>query len=196
MDLRNLEVRRRPSGIMQLGVTRARRHAPGRRDFHPTLGRGELVAPDGSVLWAGEWEENTLHDGGELSILNVWLKEQAHPAKYLALLGQGSVTALGETLTFTGVTEAETPGSDGYARQQILAADWGTPALDSGDYAVAAAQKTFGPNTAADWSVSHTAITTASTGTAGGLLITVPLSAVQAVASGISFRHTLTVKAQ
>lgn len=196
MTFDNLEVRRRPGGILQLGVTRPRRHAPGRRDFHPTLGRGELVAPDGSVLWAGEWEENTLHDFGEQSILNVWLREQANPAKYLALLGQGSVTALGETLTFTGVTEAETPGSDGYARQLIAAADWAAPALDSGDYQTTAAQKTFGPNTSTDWSVSHTALTTASTGTAGGLLITVPLSAVQAVASGISFRHTLTTKAQ
>lgn len=191
-----LEVHRSASGVLRLGVKRPRRHGNGRRDLHVLLGRSELIAPDGSVLWAGDFEENTLHDAGEQSIANVWAREQAHPAKYLALLGQGSVTALGETLTFAGVTEAETPGVDGYNRQQILSTDWAAPVLDSGDYATTASQKTFGPNTSSDWNVSHTALTGASTGTAGGLFITVPLSSVQPVASGVSFRHTLTFKVQ
>jgi hypothetical protein len=196
MNLNGLEIRRRPGGLLQLGVARGRPLRPGARLWHPTLALGELISPEGDVLWRGEWEENTLHDGGELSIVNVWAREQANPSKYQALLGQGSVTALGETLTFTGVTEAETPGTDGYSRQQVLAADWATPVLDAGDYATTAAQKTFGPNTNTDWSVSHVALTGAATGTSGGLFITVPLSAVQAVASGVSFRSTMTFKVQ
>lgn len=192
----SLTVTRRPGGTLQLGTTKARRHAPGRRDWHPTLGRGELIYPDGSIAWEGDWEQNTLHDAGELSVLNTWLREQAHATKYLALLAQGSITALGETLTFTGVTEAETPGTDGYARQLVTAGDWAAPVLDTGDYATTAAQKTFGAVSAGtDWSVSHVAMTTASTGTAGGLFISIPLPSVQPVTVGVSFRYTMTTKA-
>ena len=190
-----LTIRDTPAG-RQLGVWAPSRRRPGRRDFHPTLGRGELLGPEGELLWQGEWVENTLHDEGELNLLNVWLREQAHLAKYLMLLGQGNTNALAETTVMTGVTEVSAPGSNGYDRQQIAAADWGAPVLDAGDYQVTAAQKTFGPNTGATWNVSHTALVTVATGTAGLLLISVPLPSVQAVANGISFRHTLTTKAQ
>lgn len=188
------DVARRPGGILQAGSWR--RDGRGRRLWHPTIGRGELVAPDGTVLWAGEWEENTLHDAGEGSMLNVYLREQANPSKYLGLAAQGSVASIAETAVMTGITEAETPGTDGYARQQILAADWSAPALDSGDMMSTAAQKSFGPNGGTTWSVSHTFLTTAATGTAGLLILTVPLSAVQAVENGIAFRHTLSWKQQ
>lgn len=192
------EIARRPGGILQHGVWKARRHsAPGRRDWHPTTGRGRLVAPDGTVLWLGEWVENAVHDEGEKSMLDVYLRAQTNPSKYLALAAQGSVTALADTVIMTDITEAETIGTDGYARQQINSGDWSTPALDSGDMKATAAVKTFGPNTGSGaWSVSHTILTTAATGTAGLLVLSIPLSSVQSVAQDIAFTHELSWKQQ
>lgn len=192
-----LRIQRRPGGILQHGSWAARRHAPGRRDWHPTIGRGRLVAPDGTVLWLGEWVENALHDAGEKDMLDVYLRGQSNPTKYLFLMSQGAVTALADTVVMSGVTEPETPGTDNYNRQQIAAGDWSVPALDSGDMKTTASVKTFGPNTGAgSWSISHTGLTTASTGTSGLLVLSVPLSSLQAVATGIAFTHELAWKQQ
>lgn len=179
----------------QIGVWAGSRLAPGRRAWHPTVGRGELVAPDGTALWRGDWHENTLHDEGEASILNVYFREQANPAKYLGLAAQGSTASIVETATMAAITEAAAPGSNGYTRQQIVAGDWGAPALDSGDYMVTSAQKSFGPNTGATWNVTHAFITTTATGAGGLLLVSIPLGSAQAVNNGIGFNFTTQVKA-
>ena len=192
------EIISRPGGIRQHGVWRPRRHGrPGQRDWHPTMGRGRLVSPEGDVLWLGEWVENAVHDEGEKSMLDVYLRAQTNPSKYLSLAAQGNVTALADTVVMSDITEAETVGTHGYARQQINAGDWSTPALASGDMQTTAAVKTFGPNTdAGAWSVSHTILGTAATGTAGLLILSVPLSGVQSVAQDIAFTHELSWKQQ
>lgn len=189
--------RQLPDGTLQHGATAYRRHGNGRRDFHPTIGRGRLVAPDGTILWLGEWVENAVHDQGEKDMLDVYLRAQSNPSKYLALASQGSVTALADTVVMSGITEPETPGVDNYNRQLIAAGDWSVPTLDSGDMRTTATIKTFGPNTGGvAWSISHTILTTASTGTAGLLILSVPLSSLQAVATGIAFTHELSWKQQ
>lgn len=195
--LEQMTSRRLPDGRKQLGVwARSSVKAEG-WDWHPTVGRGWLTSPEGDILWMGDWVENALHDEGEKSMLDVYLREQANPSKYLFLMNQGAVTALADTVIMTGITEAQTPGANGYARQQILAADWGAPALDSGDMQTTGATKTFGPNSSASaWSVSHTGMTTASTGTGGLLVLSVPLSSVQSVAQNIAFTHQLSWKQQ
>ena len=170
-------------------------YAGGRRTWHPTRGRGVVLAPDGGVVWRGDVMENTLHDEGEASVLNVFFREQTNPAKHMGLANQGSTGSIAETETMTALTEVTTPGSNGYARQQVVAGDWGAPALDAGDYMVTAAQKTFGPNTGTSWSVSHVFLTTTATGTGGLLIITIPLGSVQAVNNGLSFGFTMQTKA-
>lgn len=172
------------------------RFEPVRRKLiaHPTLGRGQLLSPEGDVLWEDpDWIENTLADEGEKSILDVYFREQAHPAKWLFLLNDSS---LAETDTMAGVTEAKVPGVDGYARQQILAGDWSVPALDTGDMQSTASEKVFGPATGNAWTLTHAALTTAQTGTGGLFVLYVALSATTVVAIGQSFKYTLKSKVQ
>jgi hypothetical protein len=60
-------------------------------------GRGQLLSPEGDVLWEDpDWIPNALHDAGEESMLNVYLREQANPAKHLGLLNDASVAETAE----------------------------------------------------------------------------------------------------
>jgi hypothetical protein len=156
-----------------------------KRLWHPTEGRGQLLGPDGEVLWEEDWQQNALHDAGELSMLRVYLREQANPSKYLALLNDGSVAETDGTMA--DVTEAS---ASGYARQQIAAGDWTEDGLQGGDHRFSATEKTFGPFTTAQ-AITHAALTTALTGTTGLLLLTVALSAPTTVQSGQQFRYQL-----
>lgn len=151
------------------------------RKSHVFQGRGCLLYPDGTREWLndGDWIDNILVDEGEKSIIDVYLRAQANPSKYLMLLDD----TVDETDTLSTVTESETPGTDGYTRLQIASGDWAAAALDAGDYQSEAAAKTFGPNSGSAWSVQNIGIATVSTGTSGLLLaamdtgaLTVPTS--------------------
>ena len=155
------------------------------------MGRGCLLYPDGSREWldGGAWNDNLLVDEGEKNILDDWLGGLAIVSKYLFLIDDTVV----ETDTLASVTETETPGTDGYTRQQILTTDWAAAVLDVGDYQRTASAKTFGPNTGANWSIQHVGLGTVATGTAGLFLAAVPTGPVT-VPTSISFQWTMKAK--
>lgn len=160
-----------------------------KRLWHPTEGRGLLLSPEGDVLWeAPDWMPNALHDAGEQSMLNVYLKEQANVTKYLGLLNDASVAETDGTMT--AVTESKTPGADGYNRQQILSTDWTDDGLQGGDYRFSAAEKTFGPITGTAATATHASLSTTATG-AGVLILTLALSATTTIAVNQSFKYIL-----
>lgn len=171
---------------MSLEVVR-RRLRPTR--MHIFEGRGQLLSPEGDVLWADpDWIPNAVHDAGEQSVLNVYLKENANPSKYLGLLNDASVAETDGTMT--AVTEMTTAGTNGYARQQIAAGDWTDDGLQGGDYRFSAAEKTFGPISGSTQTATHASLSTTSTG-AGILIATVALSGSTPIAVGQSFKYTL-----
>lgn len=157
--------------------------------WSPTHGRGVLLSPEGDVLWEDpDWMPNALHDAGEQSMLNVYLKENANPSKYLGLLNDASIAETDGTMS--AVTESQTPGTNTYNRQQIAAGDWTDDGLQGGDYRFSAAEKTFGPITTSAITATHASLSTTSTG-AGLLLLTIALSGTTTVNVGQSFKYTL-----
>lgn len=163
---------------------------------HLIHGKAMLRAPDGTVLFEDpEWMPNIIHNEGESSIITVFLKAGANPQKYLEALNQGAVTELSPTDTMATVTESETAGSNGYARPEITTGEWGSNTLNASHYQTTAVQQSLGTKTnAGTWSVSHMALVTAATGTAGLLLVTIPLTAVQTVTQGVELLYTPTIK--
>ena len=120
--------------------------------------REEIFDKDGNKVFDSEfYSPNALTNDGQAHMLNVWAREQANLNKWLTLLNMAAGAAPTKTSTLSTITEAITVGSNGYARQQIAAGDWGAPALDSGDQQITAAQKTFGPFTG-NVPVSHVAL--------------------------------------
>lgn len=169
-------------------------HVSRKRVWSPTEGRGRLLSPEGDVLWEDpDWIPNTLTDEGEKLILDVYFREQANVAKWLCLLNDAVVL---ETDTMAGVTEAQTPGTNGYNRQQILSTDWSVPALDLGDMQTSSLEETFGPASGSAWTVTHAALTTTQTGTGGLFLCFILLTAPTTVNLGQSFKYTIRVKCQ
>ena len=102
---------------------------------------------------------------GETSVGNVYLKATAKPDYYLGLYKNTSEPE--ETAVMTDITEADTPGQNGYARIQLLDADW-TEQATKGVFKNL--QKTFTASGAAWGSIYGYFITTAATGTAGKLV--------------------------
>lgn len=193
-------MRRTASGIL-LPREPERRPKPYGRRRSPTMGLGAVIDPDGSVAWQeDEWVPNALADEGEQSMLNVYLKELANPAKYLALIN-GTTTAPVETSTMAylgggaGAQEVRVPGVDGYNRQQVVGStDWTDDGLISGDYRFSAVEKTFGPATGTAWTINHSAMVTASTGQTAGsgkFLLFLILSATTTIAVSQSFKYLL-----
>lgn len=184
---------------MRRGIRRrGRKHR-----WHPTMGIGVVLEPDGTVAEMGEWVPNALLDEGEQDILGVWLLQNSDLSKYLALL-KGTAPAETDTMAFlAGGTNGEigVPPVTGYSRQQILNTDWGTATLNSGDYQTTAAQKTFGPNSSGStWAVTSVSLVTAATGQASGsgkhLINTATSASPTNIANGQSFLWTQTAKAQ
>jgi len=179
-----------PSGII-LPPEPERRPKPYGKRWSPTMGISALVAEDGeTILWQdSDWMPNALHDAGEQSMLQVYLKEQANPTKYLALLNDATIAETDGTMA--AVVESKAPASGGYDRQAVLAADWTDDGLQAGDYRFSAAEKSFGPFTTAAATVTHQALTTTLTSTAGLLLLTLALSATTTVAVSQSLKIIL-----
>lgn len=156
--------------------------------------KAQLLGPDGEVIWEeADYHDNFMADEGEKSTIDVYLREQANPTKFLALLNMASPL---ETTTMATMTETQTPGSNGYARQQVLGADWAAAVLNSGDYQSTAATKTFGPAATVAWTATHVALVTAATGTAGLMLAINALSATTTVNIGQSLAIAFTMKNQ
>lgn len=165
-----------------------------RRKLSLMMGLGAVVNPDGTIERQDEeWAFNAVHDAGEQKILQVFLAEQANVSKFLGLLNDASVAETDGTMS--AVTEAKTPGSDGYNRQQIAAGDWTDDGLISGDYRFSASEETFGPITGTNLTATHSSLSTTSTG-AGVLLSTLALSATTVVAVNQSFKYILRWTAQ
>lgn len=194
--------------------SRAKRafHAPSRYSIFE--GFGQVVGPEGGVVWEDDgWQPNALSNTGQADLLNVYLKATTQTTTfYLAMANDASgasapaKTNVSADIILTGSATAsqifECQGG-GYARQSITNANWGTPALNSGDEQSDAAQKTFGPVTGAAWTGSSGVnaalrsafLSTGTTpGTTGSFLLFVALSAVTAVAVGQSFNYTLRYK--
>jgi hypothetical protein len=103
-------------------------------------------------------------DEGETSVGNVYLKATAQPDYWLGLFKNSSEPA--ETDTMTAITEAAPLGTLGYARIQLLDADW----TESPQGVFTNLQKTFTCATTNWGSIYGYYITTAETGTAGKLI--------------------------
>lgn len=108
---------------------------------------------------AGKW-----CDEGETSVGDVYLKAGAQPDFYLGLYK--NTTEPGESDVMTNITEAQTPGSNGYNRIQLVDGDW----TESPQGLFSNLQKTFTAAGAAWGDIYGYFITTAATGTAGKLI--------------------------
>lgn len=134
---------------------------------------------------------NALLDEGERNVLDVYFRNNLAPASFFLGLHSG---ALAETHTLTNVVE---PSQAGYARQAIArnTTDWGTPALDAGDYKTTATQESFGA--AATWTpVNECFLSSTSAGASGSVLLSAALSTFRSLVSGDTLNVTLSVKAQ
>lgn len=157
-----------------------------RRKTSLFMGLGAIVNPDGSIeRQDSEWSFNALHDAGEQKMLDVFLSESANVTKYLALLDDATIAETDGDMS--SVTEAKTPGSDGYDRQEIESGDWTDDGLVGGDYRFTAAEQTFGPVTNSALDCTHSALCTTATG-AGLLLATLALAADTTIAVNQSFK--------
>jgi len=181
---------------MDIIVPRFKR--PKGKRWSPTIGRYDVLDPDGSVAEAGEWVPNLLLDEGEADVLNVWLLQTADLSKYLALAK--ATPGETDTMAWLNPNEVFAPPLNGYARIQIASGDWGAPGLDTGDMKSTAAQKTFGPASGSNWaSLTTVSLVTAATGQIAGSgkhLLNVPLSGTTTVNVGQSFLYTLSAKVQ
>ena len=131
---------------------------------------------DGNVVEETDWLDaipNMLTNDGQAHMLNVWAREQANNNKWLMLLNMAGATAPTKTHVLTTITEAVTINTNGYARTQISATDWGAPALDVGDQQIQAAQKSFGPFTG-NVPVTHVALASVASTFSGTLFLHVP----------------------
>jgi hypothetical protein len=104
-------------------------------------------------------------DEGETSVGNVYLKATAKPDYYLGLYK--NVAEPGEADTMAAITEAQVIGVNGYARIQLLDADW-TEQATKGVFKNL--QKTFTANGGAWGSITGYFITTAAAGVGGKLI--------------------------
>lgn len=178
-------------------------------------GYGEVVDPDGSVVRILDPVPNALTNDGQASMLNVYLKASptAFTTFYLGLFTAASgasapaKTSSASNIINTGTATSTQPYEEaggGYARQGIANANWGTPALNSGDQMSTASQQTFGPASGANWTgttgtsaaLTYAFVSSGASGTTGTLILFVALSAQTTIAIGQSFNYTLNFKQQ
>jgi hypothetical protein len=163
---------------------------------HVLRGYAAVHRPDGSVEWRSELLENTLMNQGEMDVLDVYLREQAHKTKYLGMFNQPSGNDPLDTDTIASVSanESSTPGTNGYTRQQVLAADWGVSTLYGEDYRTTlSAAKVFGPFTASAPNVSHILLVTTAAGVTSPATLAlawIALGTVATVPIGQTFSFT------
>lgn len=133
--------------------------------------REQIFDIDGNETFDSEYfSPNALTNDGQAHMLNVWAREQSNLNKWLFLLNMAAGAAPTKTSTLATITEAVTINTNGYARTQISAPDWGAPALDVGDQQITATQKTFGPFTG-NVPVSHVALASVASTFTGTLFL-------------------------
>lgn len=140
------------------------------------------------------WIPNALMDGGENAILDVFFRAGTAPTFYFGLYNDTPID------TDTPATLAGEVTGTGYARISVArnTTDWPSLALDSGDYKVTSATKTF---TAAGSSWSQaTSLVLVSSGPAGGTTTGVAyawaaLSQTRQLGDGDSLDVTMGLKA-
>lgn len=148
----------------------------------------QIFDEDGNTIFESGWDDpmkNALTNDGQAHMLNVWAREQANLNKWLFLLNMASPTPA-KTSTLATITEAVTINTNGYARTQISATDWGAPALDTGDEQISASQKTFGAFTG-NVPVSHVALASVASTFTGTLFLYVPTAYFTANAAARTF---------
>lgn len=174
------------------------------------LGRGEVVDAKHGTVWQEDWQPNALTNDGSSYFVAAGLKNTGAVATaYLGLLTAAGTNAPSATTHATdiaavaaagGTTVTEEAGG-GYARQTILAADWGSIVI-SGGAQTTAVQKTFGAATGAAWTgsagnsgaITYAFLTTGATTTIGTLIMYIALSGTTTVNVGQQFLYTLTYK--
>lgn len=159
--------------------------------------REQIFDADDKLIFDSEfYSPNALTNDGQAHMLNVWAREQSNLNKWLMLLNMAAGAAPTKTSTLSTITEAVTINTNGYARTQISATDWGAPSLDTGDQQITASQKTFGAFTG-DVPVSHVALASVASTFTGTLFLYVSTAyhtannAARTFVSGESYLVTL-----
>lgn len=124
------------------------------------------------ILYQEKNIHNILHQEGELLILNVLFTGTAAPSYYY--LGLDNRTTLDFTNTLSSLS-AE-PSGNGYARQQILPAQFNVNLTTGSNYQVTGPVVNFSATTGSWGPVQNLFLTTASSGTGGILISSAKLS--------------------
>jgi len=183
--------------------------------YSKLMGRGMVLNEDGYIerVVDDEWMPNALTNDGQAEDINVWLRGTAQSAGYylgLTVVSTATTNIPSKTATSTNLTQSALAGGStvteaqtaaGYARVQVTQANWGAPALNSGDQQSAAAQKTFGPASSA-WSgtttqpaqIAYAILISTSSGASGTWVLWIALSAATTIAINQSFAYTLSLK--
>lgn len=199
---------------LRYGALKRPWHAP--VHYSKLMGRGTVLDKDGSVARVvdADWMPNALTNDGQAEDINVLLRGTTQSTGYylgLLVVSTATTNIPSKTSTATNLTQSALGGgatvteaatADGYARQQILQASWGVPALNSGDQQSAAAQKTFGPATTAAWTgtttqpaqISYAFLISTASGATGTWVLWLALSAATSIALTQSFAYTLSLK--
>lgn len=158
-------------------------------------GLGELDLQVGSAehldaLAEQAFMSNALADEGEQSILDVYFRGAAAPANFYIALYNDTPVETDTLATLTGE-----PSGNGYARRLVERSNtgWPTLALDSGDFMATSSVETF-TSSGTIGPVTHTAVVTAASGTAGLLVAYNALSQSRTLANGESLDVTYRIK--
>ena len=167
--------------------------------IHLLRGYAAAHGPDGEVTWRSEFLENALMSQGEKDVLDVYLREQSHKQKWLALFDMtgGDDPAEDDTIEDLSSDETKSPGVGGYARQRVMTSEWGIPILQD-DYKSTGDPKVFGPMTDDDAFFTHVLVLTSELGVAAATTLTLAYVALGAriqIAVGLTFTFTPAVTA-
>lgn len=161
--------------------------------IHLLQGYAFVRGDNGEITWRSPHLRNALMNQGEKDVLDVYLREQAHKEKWLGLfdMAGGDDPREDDTISTLNAEEIRTPGTGGYARQEILAADWNVPVVID-DYRSLASQKIFGPISGTDATFTHIIMLTSETGISSPVTLALSYLALGMrveVAVGLTFTY-------
>lgn len=162
----------------------ARKHAPG---VHIMSAYSWCINADGQLEWVDPLQLNILHDEGEQYMLSAAFDTDlagfgAPPANLYLGLDARSGLAEGDTLGMGGFNE---PSTGGYARQALSTTTGFTLSQPGAYYQATSAAASFGPATSGGMgTVTNRFLTTTSSGTAGKLIASVPLTTSRTINVG------------
>lgn len=175
----------------------AQHSAEGRLIWVPGMGdtddrRGPLPGdPAHDRLLAAGWLLNNLADSGEQLMLDATWRAGTRPTNVYGALYNDTPVDTDTLATLTGE-----PSGSGYARLTWACngTDFPTLALDSGDYRLVGAQKSYTASGGSIGPVTYFAIVSAASGTAGSLYVYMALSASRTLANGDTLNVTPALK--